>query len=426
MKHRIKQISAVLAAAVMLVACSEQSGVQTLDSPIAKPEYLSFFSSQKMGETDLSKYWIDRFTEKYNKQIYVNFDGATYYADEGLSYRELLERRLASSSPDDLYIISAEDVLEFEKKGYWMDLSDLDFVDNLSEAALYQSTHNGKVFSVPLGFTGFGLAWNVDMLERYGLTVPTNLSEFLHTCEVLKSNGILPYGANKGYALTTPAMCIGFSSLYGSPDQTDQIDALNSGETPVSNYLRDGFAFLSLMIEKGYMDPQQAINTNPREDADLFFEENCAFFCTTVGNFTEAENFRVEITGFPLLEDGYISVYGAQTRLCVNPNSRHLETALEFVELVGTTEALNEGAALVHLISSAKDGGANTFTSDKQLADQIRQPGQVPNQDFSLHFNTWESIRDVGREICSGASIDRACALLDEKQQADLAEYAAN
>ena len=45
--------------------------------------------------------------------IVVYSDSAGYYADEGLSYRELLLKRLSSGTADDLYLIHAEDVLEF-------------------------------------------------------------------------------------------------------------------------------------------------------------------------------------------------------------------------------------------------------------------------------------------------------------------------
>lgn len=100
---------------------------------------------------------------KYNSNLIVYSDYADFYADEGLSYRELLLKRMESGMPDDLYIITAEDVLEFERRGYIYDLSELNCIDNLSEDALNQSIYNGKVFSVPLSYTSFGLIWNVDM-----------------------------------------------------------------------------------------------------------------------------------------------------------------------------------------------------------------------------------------------------------------------
>lgn len=409
-----------------LAACGNQSNIQILEETNTQPEYLSFFSNQSMAGSDVTKYWIEQFTEKYNKQIYINFEGAAYYAEEGLSYRELLEKRLESSAPDDMYIINAEDVLEFEKKGYWMDLSDLAFVDNLSEAALYQSTYNGKVFSLPLSFTGFGFVWNVDMLAEYDLQVPHNLEEFLITCEKLKSEGILPYGANKGFALTVPAMCVGFSKLYNSADQEEQIAALNSAQTPVSEYLRDGFSFLNLMIENGYLDPEQALAATPRqEDVELFLDGGCAFICAGLGDLRSRETvpFQTQTTGLPVLSEGCIAVYGANSRLCVNPNSKHLDTVYEFIEMVGTKEALAESAAIDKIMSSAKDSPVDDFPTEEKLVELLGQPGQIPNQDFSLHFNTWESIRDVAREICAGRSVEEACAMLDEKQLSELKDY---
>lgn len=426
---RVKKGCILLAMAVMLSAlgaCRDESNVQVLDDPRVQPEYLSFFSNKSMSGSDVTKYWIDRFTEIYNKQVYIDFDGATYYAGEGLSYRELLVKRLESSAPDDLYIINAEDVLEFEKEGYWMDLSGMDFVENLSDAARYQSTYNGKVFSVPLTFTGFGFLWNIDLLEEYGLSIPQNRTEFLAVCEALKRNGILPYGANKGFALTVPAMCVGFPALYGSGHLEEDIAALNSGERAVSEYLRSGFDFLSLMIEKGYLDPRQALESTPRaEDMAMFSAGECAFICAGLGGLSSTGDlpFRVTLTGLPILSDGCAAVYGADKRLCVNPKSKHLDTALQFIEMVGSPEALEKSAELENVISSSKAVDDALSPAVQELASLLKQPGQIPNQDFSLHFNTWESIRDVARELCGGASVDQACAMLDEKQRADLDVY---
>lgn len=427
----VRGFSLLVAAALLmaLAGCDgNETGVQVQEDPNTQPEYISFFSSQNFSNSSVAKYWSDQFMKQYNRQVYVDFDSALYYDEEGLSYRELLEKRLDSSSPDDMYIIKAEDVLAFGKKGYWMDLSSMNFVDNLSEAARYQSTYDGQVFSVPLSFTGFGLLWNVDLLQENGLSIPTNLEEFLHVCETLKHAGVLPYGANKGSALTVPAMCVGLSSLYGSEDLEERIAALNSGETSISGYLRDGFAFLSMMIEKGYLDPQQALASTPRkEDYALFHEGNCGFVLAGLGDIYNQDlpSFSFALTGLPVLAHGSVAVYGANSRLCVNPDSKHLSTVLEFIEMVGTPDALTQSAALEHTMSSAKDSHPDNHPGEEALVALLQRPGQIPNQDFALHFNTWESIRDVGREICAGATVDQACAMLDEKQRTDLQNYGA-
>lgn len=430
MKKKHKRITAILVAAALicgLAACGdEKSTVQLMDEPNNQPEYLSFFSLENMSGSNIAKYWSDHFTELYDKRVYINFDGAAYYAEDGLSYRELLEKRMESSSPDDMYIINAEDVLEFGQKGYWMDLSNMDFVQNLSDTALYQSTYDGKVFSLPLSLTGFGFLWNVDMLEDHGMEVPENLDEFLNVCEKLKSEGILPYGANKGYALTVPAMCVGLEELYADSNREEKMEELNSGKVSISRYMRSGFEFINQMIEKGYLDPEQALATTPREgDIELFLAGECAFICAGFGTELgmEGESFRMEMTGLPVLPAGSIVVYGADMRLCVNPESKHLNTVLEFMEMVGSREALETSATLNHSMSVVKDRDLTEVSEKQKMEELLNQPGQIPNQDFSLYFNTWESIRDVCREICAGTHVNRACQMLDQKQQEELESY---
>lgn len=61
--------------------------------------------------------------------------------------------------------------------------------------------------------------------------------------------------------------------------------------------------------------------------------------------------------------------------------------------------------------------------AQRNMFELLQQPGQIPNQDFSLHFNTWENIRDRGREICDGASGEEACERLDEIQLIELKAY---
>lgn len=427
MKRMFKSIKIAISFFLVLVlsSCGTSSKIHIIDDVDNKPEFLSFFSPNTLLSSDLAKYWSDQFIERYNKRVYINLDGSEYYAESGMSYRELLVKRLESSAPDDMYIINAEDVLEFGKKGFWRDLSDLSIVDNLSEAALYHSTYNNRVYSLPLGFTGFGFAWNIDLLDRLNLSIPNDLNEFEIVCEGLKNAGILPYGSSKGYSLTVPAMGKGLSRLYNSNSRDSEMDALNSGKKKISEYLEEGYEFLNWMIEKDYMDPVQALNTVPKiEDVDLFKAEQCGFICIDLGSLTLVDlPFEWELTGLPILEEGMVAVNGASQRLCVNPNSNHLDTVLQFVEMIGTTDSLDRSAKLDNVMSSAKDSKVTINTSEQKLVSLLDQNNQVPNQDFSLHFNTWESIRDVAREICGGMSIKDACELLDEKQMTDIENY---
>lgn len=358
--------------------------------------------------------------------ITVYSDSANYYAEEGLSYRELLLKRLASGNADDLYMIHAEDVLEFDEKGYIYDMSTLGFTGNLSHDALIQSTYNGKVFSIPLSYTGFGFIWNVDMLKRYGLELPENLEEFLNVCDTLKENGILPYGANKDYALTVPVMCVGLYDVYQSDDCNQKLEALSNGTVAISEYMEKGFDFLQMMIDKGYMDPDKALDTVPkREEERAFFANgNCAFICAIYsGKALEGYPFEIAMTPLPVLENGSVCVVGADQRMAVNPRSKHLNSAIAIVEALGQTETLDSFAKNQGRISSSKNATAPDIPATDSLIACIAEGGQIPNQDFSLNFNVWENVRDLSQQVCEGRSAAEVAAEYDLIQIEEISKY---
>ena len=188
---------AALAALCLIAGCSAKpAGPEVYLDDRNEEVVITLFAQGATVSELIQQCFNEEINQQQEKTLILYSDSANFYADEGLSYRELLLKRMESGEADDLYIIPAEDVLEFDREGYIYDLSGMDFVGNLSDEALKQSTYNGKVFSLPLTYTSFGFLWNVDLLHQYGLEIPENLTEFLDVCETLKQNGVLPYGAN--------------------------------------------------------------------------------------------------------------------------------------------------------------------------------------------------------------------------------------
>lgn len=421
-----------VAAACMAFALLGSGCAGAGDEPkvyLAKNEPEVVISLFAQGE-DISKVIGDCCTEvinpRYNSNLIVYSDYADFYADKGLSYRELLLKRMESGLPDDLYVITAEDVLEFDRRGFIYDLSGLSCISNLSEDALQQSTCNGKVFSVPLSYTSFGLIWNMDLLRRYQLEVPENLEEFWNVCETLKQNGILPYGGNRDFGISVPVMCAGLGPLYQDPESGELVAELAAGETPVSIYMRDGFEFLQTMIDHGYLDVERTLATLPDsgDDTAFFAEGNCAFISSICrARAFDGYPFEVEMTALPVLPDGSICVVGAAMRLAVNPNSEHLSESLLIVENLCTIETLNGFAKRLGKVSSAQGNRASTLPQADRLVACLGSGRQVPNQDFSLHFNTWNTIKELSVKLCEGASVDEVCREYDAIQQEELALY---
>ena len=353
-------LSAILASVLLCMTVCTACGKNDSDLYIAEESEKSVISLFTQGvnvSEAIEEYCYDLMNQNTGKEIVLYTDSADFYADEGLSYRELLAKRMNSGKADDLYLIPAEDVLDFSSKGYIYDLSGLDCVDNLSDDALIQSTYDGMVFSIPLSYTCFGFIWNVDLLHKYGLEVPDNLNEFWNVCETLKQNGVLPYGSNADFGLGVPAMCRGLYDVYQNDDSEELLSSLSDGTTPVSTYMEKGFAFIEEMINKGYMDPEQALNTLPftDEETQVFAEGNCAFISALYrAKSFEGYSFQIEMTPLPILEDGKICVVGADQRLAVNPNSEQLDDALAIMEIMGKTSTLDSIANSHEIIENSR------------------------------------------------------------------------
>lgn len=422
---------AAMAAMLFMSACGgKDKGPEVYIDKDEPDVVISLFTQSENISEIINECCTNVINPKTNSNIILYSDYADFYAEEGLSYRELLLKRLESGQADDLYIIPAEDVLEFDQKGYIYDLSELSCIGNLSQDALQQSTYNGKVFSVPLSYTGFGLIWNVDMLRDCDLEVPQNLDEFWTVCEALKQRGILPYGANRDFGLSVPAMCAGLGPLYQDPESETLAAELASGRTPVSTYMRDGFTFLETLIDKEYLDAERALSTLPgsEEEAAFFAEGNCAFISSLcrAKAFEHNYPFEAEMTALPVLPEGAICVVGADQRVAVNPNSQHVKEALMILENLCTTDTLDAFAVKTGKVSSAQGNKAATLPQAEKFVACLASGGQIPNQDFTLPFNTWNTIKELSVKLCEGASVEAVCKEYDEIQQEEIALYGGN
>ena len=180
------------------------------------------------------------------------------------------------------------------------------------------------------------------------------------------------------------------------------------------------------MIDKGYIDPEKALDTLPRreKEKEFFVNGNCAFICTIYGSKAlEGYPFEIAMTPLPILENGSICVVGAEDRMAVNPKSRHLDSAIAIVEALGQTETLDSFAQNQGRISSSKNATAPDIPQTDSLIACIAEGRQIPNQDFSLTFNVWENVRNLSQQLCEGQSAAEAAAEYDSIQMEEISRY---
>lgn len=147
----------LLTSSLLAVGCGKEVG-EVKEYEDEKEVTLTFFGTRILN----SKVWDERIQAKDGTQIKILETTAEYYTKTGgdEAYRNYLVERLDKGKEIDWFSIFAKDVFRFTEEGRYLDLSDLKGVENLSEDSLRGCTYDGKVFGIPLVYTGYGFYWN--------------------------------------------------------------------------------------------------------------------------------------------------------------------------------------------------------------------------------------------------------------------------
>lgn len=136
--------------------------------------------------------WIqsvkEQFEAKYDNVI-LNIE--TVDAD---SYKTILQTKLASDDAPAVFdLASNADLAIYNESGYLADLSDFECLANVDPDLLKEGIVDGKQLGIPIELSGYGVFYNVDIFETYGLEEPKTLSELKTVCDTLAENGITPF-----------------------------------------------------------------------------------------------------------------------------------------------------------------------------------------------------------------------------------------
>lgn len=408
---------------LMITGCTNSDENLQIDNS-SKDGEISIFVQVEAGITQtIQKYILDNMDELFDKNIDLKWDSAEYYDSQNKSYRELMMTRMNSEYPDDIFIVPAEDVKSLADSNKILDLSDLSFVERMSDAAKNISSYNGKYYFIPIGFTAGGFYWNLDVLKKYNLEVPNTYDEMMNVFAKLKANGITPYAGNKGYALTIPAMCISLSKIYSSPNKDKLINQLKNGTVASSEYFRAGFEFINEIKEKGYLDSESTLQTVPMTDEiEKFKAGEAVAIC--LWQSSGLDGVSTVMTGFPG-KDGMACVTGTTDKFAIGTNSKNIDLAKDVIEIFSsekTIEECNKNGAISAYKSVQEP---NYLDRHKDLIEQINNNKiiQIPNTDLTLGLNYWDNVRDISRKILSGElDVQGACDELDAKQKEQISQ----
>ncbi len=351
----------------------------------------------------------------------------TYTAEnyQDKTYDEVTLDR-ARSNMDDLYLLNPDTLLILGAEGKLMDLSGLDSAKNLREIIRVANTVDGKLIAIPQEIVAYGLFLNMDLFNQYGLSQPETPEEFLECCRVFKENGFeTPIGANRWW-LETFVFAQAYADLYNGGNAEAEIAALNSGEAKYSDYMRPGFEFLQILIDRGYIDAETALVSEAIEAEGPDFLAGKTPIVMAYWGAANSEtgygktDFEMQVVGFPSSR-GQMPVI-PMTGYGIGAEAEHREDAAKALDIMTSDEALQLYSETNRVISPSKNVKVDCVPSLRPLNDRIEEGIYVLGSNAGMNVEQWGNTCLIVRELLEGKSVDECMAAFDALQEAALAK----
>ncbi len=349
----------------------------------------------------------------------------TYTAEDyqDRTYDEVALDRVRSNM-DDMYLLNPDIVLALGAEGALMDLSGLKCADNLREVVRTANTVGGKLVAIPQEVVAYGLFINKDMFDQYQLSLPETPEDFLECCRVFQENGIeTPVGANRWW-LETFVFAQAYADLYNGGNTQAEIDALNSGESKYSDYMRPGFTFLQELIDHGYIDAEKAAVSEAieGEGADFLAQKTPIVMAYWGAANTETAygnpDFEMQVIGFPSSR-GQMPVM-PMTGFAIGAEAEHAEDAMRTLDVMLSDEALQLYSETNRVISPSKNVEVECIPALKPLNDRIQADVYVLGSNAGMKVEQWGNTCQIVRQLLGGATVEECMAEFDRLQAESL------
>lgn len=389
---------------------------------------VNLFSPMEKTEADavnVARSASDKTVIMAEEKLGVKVSYVTYTAEnyQDKTYDDVTLDR-ARNNMDDIYLLNPDTIKALGEEGKLMDLSELACVENLRDVVKTANIVNGRLVAIPQEVVAYGLFINKDMFDQYELELPNTPEEFLECCRVFKENGIrTPVGANRWW-LETFVLAQAYADLYNGGNTDAEIEALNSGESKYSDYMRPGFEFLQEMIDKEYIDAERAYVSEAieGEGADFLAQKTpivmaywgAANTDTAYGN----PDFEMLVIGFPSGR-GQMPVM-PMTGFAVGAEAKHAEDARKTLDVMLSDEALQVYAETNKVISPSKNVEVECIPALKPLNDRIQSNVYVLGANANMKLEQWGNTCLIVRELLNGATVEECMAEFDRLQEETL------
>lgn len=359
------------------------------------------------------------------KKLGLTVEYRTYTAEnyQEKTYDEVSLDRVRHDM-DDLYLLNPDTIQILGAEDKLLDLSMLENSKNLREVVKTANTVNGKLVAIPQEVVAHGLFVNKDLFDKYKLKLPETPEDLLECCKVFKENGIeTPIGANRWW-LENFVFALAYADLYNGGNTEAEIEALNSGESKYSDYMRPGFEFLKKMIDKKYIDAETAYTYEAieGEGPDFLAQKTPIVMAYWGAANTDTAygtpDFNMQVIGFPSSR-GQMPVI-SMTGYGINADADNLEDTKNTLNEILSDEALQLYAETNKVISPSVNVEADCIPALQPLNDKVKEDIYVLGSNAGMKVEQWGNTCLIVRDLLQGASVDECMEKFDKLQEESL------
>ena len=419
-------------AVCVTAACADgtETGKNLIQQNKKEEKVVNLFGPMEKSDPDAentARTAFDQTVAMAEEKLGLTVEYRTYTAEnyKEKTYDDVTLERVRAGM-DDLYLLNPDTIQVLGLEGKLLDLSGLDSAKNLREIVKTANTVDGKLAAIPQEVVAHGLFINKDMFDKYHLKLPQTPEDFLECCRVFQENGIeTPVGANRWW-LETFVFAQAYADLYNGGNTQAEIDALNSGKSRYSSYMRPGFEFLQTLIDRGYIDAEKAYTYEAieGEGPDFLAQKTPVVMAYWGAANTDTSygspDFELQVIGFPS-SLGQMPVV-SMTGYGICTDAKNLEAAKETLDTVLSDEALQVYCETNRVISPSKNVNVDCIPALQPLKDKIEENVYVLGSNARMKVEQWGNTCLIVRKLLQGASVDACMAEFDRLQDESLAE----
>ncbi len=238
----------------------------------------------------------------------------------------------------------------------------------IRDGLLYR-TADGRVPSVPVYTTTYGMLVNEDLFTKEKITPPATYEELIRACEALKKAGyaspVMAYNSSGMmlFPLYYPFFCAGIQG------NAEALESLNGMKPGAGEYIRGAMELAEDFAGRGFLDPESCGKLENDYNAVImrFFEGDVPMMLASANTVSGTEKregqseafsahpFRYSFHPVPSTAEGGYFINTISMGFSVNRNSKNLEMANEFMRFLVSTEELNRMARAKRMVTPCKD-----------------------------------------------------------------------